>query len=246
MIRINKKIGETPLAALKQFRGENPEYATARLSYAGRLDPMAEGELLILEGEENDRRADFLGLDKTYKFQILFGISTDTFDLLGLVDEKTSTTDLRLSVNHVQTALDSFAGKWEMAYPPYSAKTVASDGKKEPLWKLARKDKLTKKLPTKSVEIYRLSCSGVKTVDADYIINYIIDYITNVTGDFRQAEITTCWKSVLADAKEDFLLANCRVSCSSGTYVRRLAEETGRRLGVPALAFSITRTEIGT
>lgn len=243
MQKIHKKIGETPLEALKRFRANNPEYEEARLSYAGRLDPMAEGELLILEGDENESREEYLARDKVYEFKILFGVSTDTFDLLGLVEDIETEEKLSLTINKVQTVLDKFAGEWEMRYPPYSSKTVTIDDKKVPLWRLARADKLPKRLPTKEVEIYDLKCSDLESVSTDYIIDYIIDYISRVNGDFRQGKIIDRWQKIL-DVNQKFLLATCSVTCSSGTYVRRLANEIGGELNTPALAFSIKRMDV--
>jgi tRNA U55 pseudouridine synthase TruB len=61
-IVIHKHIGETPLEALERFRRMQIEKETdldskrnwqiVPMTYAGRLDPMAEGELLILIGDE--------------------------------------------------------------------------------------------------------------------------------------------------------------------------------------------------
>ena len=55
-IKLYKEKGETPLERLDRFREENPEYGEVKLSYAGRLDPMAEGVMLILIGDENKER----------------------------------------------------------------------------------------------------------------------------------------------------------------------------------------------
>lgn len=242
---IHKDIGETSLEALESFRQLSGKSAE-RLSYAGRLDPMAAGKLLVLEGEENDQRSEFLGLDKTYEFSILFGASTDTFDLLGLVDEVTKSNHLPLTVNKIKETLRSFVGDWNMKYPPYSAKTVEVDGKMTPLWQIARAGRIKDiQLPTKEVSIYEADCSDVREVDRSYIIDYIIDYITKVSGDFRQEAIIKRWKEVLLDADQPLQLASCQVSGSAGLYVRRLAYEVGRQLTVPSLAFSITRTKIG-
>ena len=50
IVQIYKNEGETPLECLERFRVEQPLYKDATLSYAGRLDPMAEGILLVLVG----------------------------------------------------------------------------------------------------------------------------------------------------------------------------------------------------
>ncbi len=88
IISIYKKLGETPLECLNRLRLEKPDYKEAVLSYAGRLDPMAEGVLLVLVGEENKNREKYLSLSKTYIVEILWGIETDTYDLLGRVSSE--------------------------------------------------------------------------------------------------------------------------------------------------------------
>jgi tRNA pseudouridine(55) synthase len=104
VITIYKKKGETPYEALMRLRLARPEYAALPLSYAGRLDPMAEGVLIVLVGEENKYREKYLDLEKTYKVQILFGIGTDTYDVLGkVIDVKNipiSETEVRQAIKN--------------------------------------------------------------------------------------------------------------------------------------------------
>ena len=52
ILKLYKKEGETPLEAIERFRRKNPEYRNEKMTYAGRLDPMAEGVLLVLAGNE--------------------------------------------------------------------------------------------------------------------------------------------------------------------------------------------------
>jgi hypothetical protein len=59
VLNLYKERGETPLARIKRFRRLHPEYANVPLSYAGRLDPMAEGLLVICVGSAT-RIAQFL------------------------------------------------------------------------------------------------------------------------------------------------------------------------------------------
>src|SRR3989344_5921655 len=71
-----KNRGETPKEALERLRIERPKLQNETLSYAGRLDPLAEGGLLILVGEANKEREQYLHLSKKYTVEILFGWST--------------------------------------------------------------------------------------------------------------------------------------------------------------------------
>jgi tRNA U55 pseudouridine synthase TruB len=79
-----KPAGWTPLQALLELKRVRPELADIPLTYAGRLDPMAEGLLLVLGGEKVHEKDTYLGLDKTYTVTALLGIETDSFDLLGM------------------------------------------------------------------------------------------------------------------------------------------------------------------
>ena len=84
-ILLYKKIGETPLECLNRFKVENSEYESLPMTYAGRLDPMAEGLLLVLVGEECKKKEDYLYLSKEYEIEVLFGFETDTADVLGKI-----------------------------------------------------------------------------------------------------------------------------------------------------------------
>ena len=87
VLNLYKERGETPLERIERFRKTHPEYRKLPMSYAGRLDPMAEGVLLVLVGEENRNRETHLSLTKKYEFDVLFGFATDTYDVLGVLTD---------------------------------------------------------------------------------------------------------------------------------------------------------------
>ena len=82
---VNKKEGETPLAALERLCRDHGIYE--KVTYAGRLDPMASGLLLVLSGDDVHKKDSMLEHTKTYEFTILLGVATDTGDILGKVTE---------------------------------------------------------------------------------------------------------------------------------------------------------------
>ncbi|MEX0877550.1 MAG: hypothetical protein WDZ40_01645 [Candidatus Spechtbacterales bacterium] len=84
VLNIYKPAGMTPLEAVKLFREEHPKYDGLKMTYAGRLDPLAEGVLLVLVGDELKQQEKYWDLDKEYEADILFGVSTDTYDVLGI------------------------------------------------------------------------------------------------------------------------------------------------------------------
>ena len=253
MIITDKKLGETPLQALERFRADmivnEPSNAAVwratPITYAGRLDPMAEGALLILIGEECKNKEKYLGLDKEYEVEIVFGISTDTYDALGLVTETGDEKKLaRLDIS-------KYIGKFLQEYPPYSSKTVG--GKQ--LHELARAGELPEEMPKKEVEIYSIEKISTDKISADEIsaqdlLSRITSTIDLVQGDFRQDEIKKRWREILIPdnaTKSTGQLFHClrlRVKCSSGTYMRSLANRIGEDAGTGAFALSIKRTRL--
>ena len=82
-IMLEKAVGETPLSCAEAFRSNHPELDGVSMAYAGRLDPMASGKLLVLLGDECKNQTAYHGLDKEYEFSVLLGIGSDSHDVLG-------------------------------------------------------------------------------------------------------------------------------------------------------------------
>ncbi len=216
-------------------------YAHEVLSYAGRLDPMAEGVMLCLVGSANKRRETYLDMSKEYVLDVLFGFSTDTYDVLGRVMDSGDASSIRPPV--IKKALNEFRGTVPMEYPPFSSKTV--QGKS--LFEWARGGSLSAiVLPSRSVIVYDIVLDGVYKLKESDLFEYIESNVEKVQGDFRQEEIMRLWKRKLRkDGEREFPCATIKISCSSGTYARSIAHGLGKELGVPALALHILRTKVG-
>lgn len=243
VLNIYKKEGETPLEAIKRFKRHNKEYSKEKMTYAGRLDPMATGVLPILVGDECKEKQKYLDLDKVYEFEILWGFSTDSFDVLGMI-EKSKKYDPILDVNlKLETYLKEFVGNLTQKYPAFSGKTIK--GKK--IFQKAKDRELTEEeIPKRDVRVYDLEILDSFLITPDKILNDIQRRVILVSGDFRQGSVLRSWRSVLKKPKQDkFLVTKILCSCSSGTYIRTIANDLGKRLQVPALAYKIHRTSVG-
>jgi tRNA U55 pseudouridine synthase TruB len=74
----------------------------------------------------------------------------------------------------------------------------------------------------------------------------VVDNINKVKGDFRQQFILEKWKDFHDKySKNAFQIITLEVKCSSGTYMRVLAEKMGKDLGVGGLALRIIRNSLG-
>ena len=247
---IYKKLGETPLQALEHFRSvkmksepsEREAWEAAPMTYAGRLDPMAEGILLILIGDECKKKEAYLCLDKEYEIEVVLGINTDTYDALGLVTNGDKKIPVRNNVDLTKIDLTKYRRRYIQKYPPYSSKNIHG----KPLHSLARAGNLPDEMPQKEVEIYSIENIGTESISPVMLLERIEKKIDAVSGDFRQDEIKRKWSEVLSFSKTAplFHLMKIKVTCSSGTYMRSLADQIGKDLGVGAFALSIKRTAL--
>jgi tRNA pseudouridine(55) synthase len=245
-LTLYKQEGETPLACLERFRIENPLYKDAVLSYAGRLDPMAEGALLVLVDEENKKRADYLNLDKIYEVEILLGVSTDTGDILGIVNENSEggrdeEGGAEEKVKNTEEILNTFIGSHAQKYPHYSSRTVQG----KPLFQWAREGRIKEvEIPKKEIKIHKIEMVGRYEIENSVLLQQTKKRIEKVKGDFRQDEIIASWErfsNCHKSAVHTVLLT--RVECSSGTYMRTLAENIAHAFGTRGIALKIKRLQ---
>lgn len=241
MVNLYKRMGETPRERLERLRIQKREYTHEVLSYAGRLDPMAEGVLLCLVGAANSRREEYLNLPKEYTLDVLWGFSTDTYDVLGRVIEKGDGSGINKKL--IEPLLNEYRGEVSQEYPPYSSKTV--EGKS--LFQWARAGALgTLILPRRTVTIHDIKLNRMYKVSEPALLSYIDEHVMKVQGDFRQDEVMRMWRRELSPSgTREFPCASIDISCTSGTYARSIANGLGEKLGVPALALHILRTKVG-
>jgi tRNA pseudouridine(55) synthase len=236
MLEVYKKRGETPLEALDRIRKEVPELAGETLSYAGRLDPMAEGIIPVLVGEEENRnRKEFLGRDKQYVAHFMLGYQTDTGDVLGILERKNVRA---IDETEIEKALLGLTEIKQQTYPWYSSKTVNGI----PLFEYARTGNFSIERPVRDVCIK--SVKGIDiTIESDAgLIGDLVADIERVHGDFRQDEIVLRWKDAVAGKMVQ--MASCVLEVSSGTYVRALTETLSGKLGVPVVLYRLIRTKV--
>lgn len=250
-IVLEKNVGETPLMALASWKEANPDYKDVPASYAGRLDPMASGKLLILLGEECKKQKEYTGLDKEYEIEVLLDAGSDTGDALGLVDyhEKETSIDPKVLGEIYRAEEHVYMRK----YPVFSSKTV--NGK--PLFMYALEGTLdTIDIPSHEEEVYGIEDLGLERVSAEALKERIASFLEKTPksdeeskalgADFRIDAVRASWGALFAMAGErDFSVLKLRVAAASGTYMRSLAARLGKMLGTTGLALSIHRTRIG-
>lgn len=197
---------------------------TKRIGHTGTLDPFATGVLVLMIGRAT-RLAQYLSSDeKEYEATIRFGYRTTTGDVTGeRVGEKETLNFETLSVKRIEAAMREMTGVQMQMPPMYSAKKI--DGVK--MYELARKGI---EVERKAVEI---EVREFELVDEEEDLN---------RRDAESAEEAQRFFKINEDGTVD---VRVRVVCSSGTYVRVLAEDLGARLGLGAHLSALRRTRAG-
>ncbi len=240
---VYKKLGETPLEAINRFKLDNPKYSTVPMTYAGRLDPMAEGLLLLLSGDEVHNKEEYNALPKTYEVEILWGWQTDTLDVLGIVESHKVHNVYKVDIDKIEEMLKKAVGKFIQKYPAYSSKPVQG----KPLFVWAREGKLDEiEIPSHEVEIFNSNFLKRRMVTGEGLLENIEQKVSLVTGDFRQVEIMNKWRGGLSARLEDkFYVDSVELEVSSGFYVRQFVSDLAQKFGTTAVAFHIKRTRVG-
>ena len=225
IIHIKKLLGETPNDLIKRFREENKEYQNEKISFAGRLDPMASGAMILLTGEDCKQQPDFTSLSKKYSFKLIRGVITDTNDILGIPKLFQENGDDKSNFKLEPK-------KFTQEFPIYSSRVV----KGYPLWWWAKNDRLDEiEIPSKECEIYSVhkSHKQTKIIHNEILIDTILSRIDKLPVErhegFRVNQIISSWKKLLENKNKNklFEITEYEISVSSGTYIRGICNSMG-------------------
>ncbi len=244
ILNLYKNRGETPLECIQRYRDFHPELKNEKFTYLGRLDPLAEGVLLVASGEDVYKKEEFLNLDKEYEFISVFGFATDSFDIMG----KILRVEKIKNINELELVklAEIYKGKREQKYPFYSSKTILKKGNKKQLHELSRQGLIEEEdLPIKEICIYDLKFESLTSLLPKEFFGRLLMDISKVKGDFRQHEILVLWKKLLEKYENPIFLAKWSAKVSSGTYVRSIVNDMGKTLGIGATVLSIKRNKVG-
>jgi tRNA pseudouridine55 synthase len=234
-----KHAGETLDQLLDRVRLEYEISKETKITYAGRLDPLAGGIMILLVGDGVHDKELYNKLDKRYRATVVLGFETDTYDVLGIVQSVKDTSPV--SCETFEQALEKQIGKQVQNYPPYSSKNING----VPLWKLARDGNLPDVLPSREIVVHDAKITGdVAVVSAEVLHKQIQEIVSRVQGDFRQEEILIGWEKNIV-SRETYQILEIDYHVGSGTYIRGLVHELGQQLGSGAVLLELERYQVG-
>ena len=222
---IYKKVGFSPFQVLKEIKPFIDEESRGKLTFVGRLDPMAEGNIHVLWSGDAEEKKTITLQDKEYQIDVLLGVKTDTDDILGLIDFENIETEVHTSDFDIKVLKD-FIGPFHYNYPKYSSPHIKKVLKGESV-----------ELKKQDGEIYSidfLSLENISNTELKFKIFTKLN-LCQMEGDFRLDEIKLSWKKFFEKNKGNFKVLSLNVKCKRGTYMRVLSRELG------GLALSIVR-----
>lgn len=245
IIQFYKKIGETPLEAVKRFKIENIEHSSKKISYAGRLDPMAHGILILLIGDSCKLQNSIHQISKVYRFKLLIGVSTDTYDILGLITSVSKNNDIK--IEQINTILNNFKKNYSQKYPPYSSFRI--NGK--PLWKWTKEGNyhlISDLVVSKNRKIIEYDIKEVQYLKGVDIYRKVKENIfslsENEIKNFRVDKIIDSWKENFISNTNTYPVFEIVADVSTGTFIRSICKDIGDILGVSSCAFEIERIKV--
>jgi tRNA pseudouridine55 synthase len=213
LLVVDKPIGPTSHDVVARVRRA---LAERRVGHTGTLDPAASGVLPLVLGRATRLAKFFSNGDKHYDARVRLGAATDTYDAEG---EAAGTIHGGPwpSRADIERALDEFRGTFLQQPPVYSAKKV--DGRRS--YAVARANarlNLEPRLDPRATDAPRDS-------EAPRAPGPVL--------------VTTRTIELVGADGHDIAL---RIECSAGFYVRSLAHDLGKRLGVGAHLAALRRT----
>lgn len=226
IVLIDKPTGITSFDVIRRLRRK---LNIKKMGHAGTLDPLASGLMIIGVGAGTKKLAEYLKLDKEYVAEVLIGRRTTTGDQEGEVVEekeiKVGEAAEIFSAEKISAVLSDMTGTLTLPVSAYSA--IKKDG--VPFYKKARAaERHGQTIPESELPVREMVVYEAELLDIS--LRSIDDH-----SDF----------DIINDIKKCTPIIQARFKVGSGTYIRSLAEELGKRLGYPASLASLRRTKIG-
>lgn len=192
---------------------------TRKVGHGGTLDPMATGVLVVGIGAATRLLTYVSGDSKSYDASIRFGVSTTSDDAEGQAVDMSGCDSLDCE------ALDAAIGelRGDIMQVPSTVSAIKVHG--ERAYTLARKGEEVA-LDARPVTIHRFERTSQPRVGQMQV----------QSADEDGARASHSVRVVDVDVSVD---------CSSGTYIRALARDLGRMLGVGAHLTALRRTRVG-
>lgn len=189
-----------------------------KVGHTGTLDPFATGLLILLSGKMTKKSNEFLKLDKVYEATLKLGYTSTTGDPEGEIQKYPN------------------SGAFE-GHDREAGRAARDDGPARPVPEWDILESIVLSFVGKiSQQVPRFSAVKINGERAYKLARKGKDFETPT----REVEIYS-----IEILEYNYPELKIRTHVSSGTYIRTLAEDIGKKLGIGAYLTSLRRTKIG-
>tara|TARA_A100001015_G_scaffold320185_1_gene445684 strand:+ start:1279 stop:1995 length:717 start_codon:yes stop_codon:yes gene_type:complete len=232
---VYKPVGLTPYELVKNVRKRYPKYK--KIAFAGRLDPMAHGYMLLLIDEHCKLMDNYLNLEKSYEYQIIFGITTNTYDIMGNI---LCETEKIYNLEYILEKKNYLVGEYFQKYPQYSSKTVLYNNKMIPMWKI--KDLNQIKIPKKRIKVKYIKYIDHYYLNKRKLVSLVSSRLNQVkSSNFNIKSFKSQWENI---KENDYLIVKFKSHVTSGTYIREISNQLGILTNYGGTILEIYRNKI--
>lgn len=224
IILIDKPAGISSFGVVAKIRGKlKAEFGhKIKVGHTGTLDPFATGLLILLSGKMTKKSGEFLKLDKIYEATLKLGYTSTTGDPEGEITEYDSTWagDGAGGTPDARSRKASTVGEAATAGP---AQSIIVSTLNSFIGKIRQTPPKFSAIKINGQRAYKLAREGKDfEIPSREVEIYSIEIL-----NYSYPELTI------------------RVHCSSGTYIRTLAEDIGETLKTGAYLTALRRIKIG-
>jgi len=248
IILIDKPAGISSFGVVARIRSRlKAEFGhKVKVGHTGTLDPFATGLLILLSGKMTKKSNDFLKLDKIYEATLRLGYVSTTGDpegeIVSTIDESGNTVSKHL--RGANSHFDNGHGRVSGTEIPGRVRLTRCENDD------CAPSTLRNSIPDSSL--------------VSDVVQSFTGRITQTPPRYSAIKINGQRAYKLARKNQDFEIPSrtieiysieiqdysypelkIKVHCSSGTYIRTLAEDIGKALGTGAYCTALRRTKIG-
>ena len=235
-ILVYKRIGETTAELSSRIKNK---YNSQKVAICGKLDPMARGLTRVLTD------------DKTYEFNIVLGIKTDTDDIMGMIKS------IDITGNHyiedIKSKIDDICNFKEQHFHPFSAIKIKIGDKRQSLhqWTQERNMDMSQ-LPKKNVQVLSKEYGDIQTISIDNYYKNIKNRLDTINmkhiSTFRVPEILTSWDECMQTMHKSnvkyITILPVKLRVSSGFYIRMLPYYLDKFYNIQSHIYDINRVRL--
>lgn len=159
------------------------------VGHAGTLDPLAEGVLVVLTGDDTKKQDEIMVQTKVYEAEITFGAQSATLDLEMLPKARKDISVVELE-KKLPELFAKYTGEFEQLIPDYSAKKIYG----VPMYELARAGKeiksekpLTKKVKIDEIKVMKFGEHDIECEDGVHKLPFAVIKVTCSHGTYVRA-----------------------------------------------------------